>query len=165
MPYREIYTALFAEMTAPEDDEGDGLVMTAKGGAVRTYSQADLDAIPALPYGEEYGYVLDIEAVKGKRYGGVSGLYVCASVLTSLVMDVCEGIHLRRVRVLERDPRRRHQGQRVLVQLHQHFPERVPQSAISGALSGPRTSIMTVTTWTAHGCSGSLDQTVNCWCT
>ena len=133
MPYREIYTALFAEMTAPEDDEGDGLVMTAKGGAVRTYSQADLDAIPALPYGEEYGYVLDIEAVKGKRYGGVSGLYVCASVLTSLVMDVCEGIHLRRVRVLERDPRRRHQGQRVLVQLHQHFPERVPQSALSGA--------------------------------
>ena len=35
--------------------------------------------------------------------------------------------------MLEGDPRRRYQGQRVFTQLHRHFPERVPQSAIKGA--------------------------------
>ena len=130
MPYFEVYTTLFAELTAPEEDEGDGLVL-ASGKVQRNFSQSDLDAIPALPHtAVDKLYVLDTETLQGKRYGGMSGLYLCASVLTSLVTDVCEGIHFRRVRILERDPKRRHQGQRVLNQLHQHFPERLPQRAI-----------------------------------
>ena len=136
MPYREVYTALFTDLMAAAHNEGDDMVLAASKGPGRVYTQADLDTIPALPHdGKHKLYVLDLEALQGRRYGGVSGLYICASVLTSLVIDVCEGMHMRQVRILERDPRRRHQGEKVLVQLHRHFPDRLPQRAIKGAFA------------------------------
>ena len=78
---------------------------------------------------------MDLQALQGKRYNGVSALYLCAGVLTSMVVDVPEGVHLKRVRILERNPRRREQAVKVLQQLHAHFPERVPGFAIDRAFS------------------------------
>ena len=51
-----------------------------------------LDAIPALPHTTtDKLFVMDLQALQGKRYGGVSALYLCAGVLTSMVVDVTEG--------------------------------------------------------------------------
>ena len=55
-------------------------------------------------------------------------------MLTSLVIDVVEGMHYTsKVRILERDPRRRHQGLLVLEQLHLHFPDWLPRRAFEQA--------------------------------
>ena len=78
---------------------------------------------------------MDLQALQGKSYGGVSALYLCAGVLTSMVVDVTEGVHLKRARILERNPRRREQAKKVLQQLHAHFLERVPGSPIDRAFS------------------------------
>ena len=139
MPYREVYTALFAAMEEADsvegDDDGDGVVLAAHK-TRREYTQADLDAVPALPYQpEDKLFAVDLQALQGHRYGGISGFYPCAGVLTSLVIDVVEGAHMKRVRVLERNPKRRAQGERVLNTLHSHYPDRVPRSAIDKAFS------------------------------
>ncbi len=52
-----------------------------------------------------------------------------------MIVDVTEGVHLKRVRILEHNPRRREQAEKVLQQLHAHFPERVHGSAIDRAFS------------------------------
>jgi hypothetical protein len=52
-----------------------------------------------------------------------------------MVADVTEGVHLKRVRILERNPRRKEQAVKVLQQLHAHFSERVQWSAIDRAFS------------------------------
>ena len=95
-----------------------------------------LDTIPALPHTTtDKLFVMDLQALQGKRYGGVSALYLCAGVLTSMVVDVTEGVHLKRVRILGRNPRRRAQAATVMQQLHAHFPERVPGFAMYRAFS------------------------------
>ena len=99
----------------------------------RQFSEADLDAIPALPHADpDRLFVMDLQ---GRRYGGMSALYLCAGVLTSMVMDVTEGMHLKAALVLERIPRRRAQAERGLRQLYLHYPERVPQRAIDRAFT------------------------------
>ena len=52
-----------------------------------------------------------------------------------MVAHVTEGVHLKRVRILERNPRRRAQAATVMRQLHAKFPERVPGSPIDRAFS------------------------------
>jgi hypothetical protein len=100
------------------------------------FTPEHLDAIPALPHTTtDKLFVLDLQALQGERYGGVSALYLCAGVLTSMVVDVTEGVHLKRVRILERNPRRRAQAEKVLQLLHTDFLERVPGSAIDRAFT------------------------------
>ena len=95
-----------------------------------------LDAIPALPHTTtDELFVMDLQTLQGKRYGGVSALYLCAGVCTSMVVDVTEGVNLKRVRILERNPRRGEQEEKVLQQLHAYFIERVLRSAIDRAYS------------------------------
>lgn len=121
-------------MTVAEDVEESCVWMGQATRPTKIYTQDMLDAILPLPHTTpDKLYVLDLGAVRGERYGGVCGLYLCASVLTSLVIDVVEGMHMSKVRILERDPRRRHQGQLVLEQLHLHFPDRLPRRAFEHA--------------------------------
>ena len=53
------------------------------------FTPEKLDAIPALPHTTtDKLFVMDLQALQGERYGGVSALYLCAGVLTSMVVDV-----------------------------------------------------------------------------
>ena len=135
MTHSQVYTALEAAQ-ADQADQEDDVAFVGKGITAMQYTHADLDVIPALPHTDpDRLFVLDMEAVQGRRYSGVSALYLCAGVLTSLVSDVTEGVHFKTVRILERDPKRRHQAEKVIRQLHQHFPERLPASAIKRAFT------------------------------
>ena len=135
MTHSQVYTALEAAQ-ADQADQEDDVAFVGKGITAMQYTQADLDVIPALPHTDPGRlFVLDMEAVQGRSYSGVSALYLCAGVLTSLVSDVTEGVHFKTVRILERDPKRRHQAEKVIRQLHQHFPERLPASAIKRAFT------------------------------
>ena len=78
---------------------------------------------------------MDLQALQWDRYGGVSALYLCAGVLTFMVVYVTEKLHLKSVGILERNPRRIAQAEAVMQQLHAHFPERVPLFAIDRAFS------------------------------
>ena len=138
MTYHQVYTgALRPALSEHDDDLADGgAIFSGKSSAAKQYSQADLDRIPALPHTDPNRlFVLDMEAVQGRRYGGVSSLYLCAGVLTSLVSDVTEGVHFRTVRILERNSQRRHQAEKVIRRLHQQFPERLPAKAIKSAFT------------------------------
>ena len=132
MPHRELYAELCASVyTAEGPDEEAG---NAYASVVEQFTQQQLDAIPALAHtAKDKLFVLDLEAVQGHRYGGVSTLYLCAGFLTSLVVDVTEGMHMKKVRILERNSLRRVCGERVLQELHAHYPERLPASAIKDA--------------------------------
>ncbi len=57
---------------------------------------------------------MDLQALNGERYGGVSAFYLCVEVLTSMVVHVTEGVHLKAVRILERNYLRRAQSEKVL---------------------------------------------------
>ena len=138
MTYHQVYIgALRPALSEHDDDFADGgAIFSGKSSAAKQYSQADLDRIPALPHTDPNRlFVLDMEAVQGRRYGGMSALYLCAGVLTSLVSDVTEGVHFRIVRILERNPQRRHQAEKVIRRLHQQFPERLPAKAIKSAFT------------------------------
>lgn len=132
--YREVYAALFQAMYDPEEEsQTDNQVWAAKG---PEYSQEYLDNIPALPHTHpDLLYHYDLEVVQGKRKDGMCGLYLCAGVLTTLVTEVIEGMHFKRVRVVERDPRRRWLCQRILDTLHDHHPSRLPKSAYRDAFT------------------------------
>ena len=105
--YREMHSEMCAE---------DELVLVSEvQRRTPVFTPEQLDAIPALPHTTtDKLFVLDLQALQGERYGGVSALYLCAGVLTSMVVDVTEGVHLKRVRILERNPRRREQAKKVL---------------------------------------------------
>ena len=133
MTHSQVYTALEA---AHADQEDDVAFVVGKGITAMHYTQADLKVIPALPHTDPARlFVLDMEAVQGRWYSGVSALYLCAGLLTSLVSDVTEGVHFKTVRIPECDPKRRHQVEKVIRHLHQHFPERLPASAIKRAFN------------------------------
>ena len=113
MTYHQVYTNALCPALSEHDDElaDGGAIFSGKNSAAKQYSRADLDRIPALPHTDPNKFfVLDMEAVQGRRYGGMSSLYLCAGVLTLLVSDVAEGVHFRTVRILERNPQRRHQA-------------------------------------------------------
>ena len=134
MPYREVYlplcAALYVEDEAPETTGPTVLL------GQQQYTQQDLDDVPSLPHTDPSKvFVLDLAAMQGHRFGGLSALYCCAGVLTSMVMDVVNGAHLAKARVLERNPRRRAQAEKVVRQLQSHFPDRVPLSAVKDIFS------------------------------
>ena len=133
--YNETYPALLAGAMAIDDDYADGGVIVARSDRTpsQSYTQAMLDVIPALPHAEDKMFLLDMEAAQGRRYGGVSALYLCAGLLTSLVSDVQEGIHFKKILILERNAKRRAQAEKVLRQLHVHFPDRVPANSVKRA--------------------------------
>jgi hypothetical protein len=126
--YRDVLAAMCAE--------NEMVVVSEVLRRTQVFMPEYFDAIPALPHTTtDKLFVMDLQCLQGKRYGGVTALYLCAGVLTSMVVDVTEGVHLKRVRILERNPRRKEQAEKVLQQLHAHFLERVPGFAIDRAFS------------------------------
>ena len=131
MPYHEVFNPLFMAMA------DGGSVVEEMGGhpelALYTkspgYTQEELDSVPSLPHVYGRLYHLNLAAMQGQHQGGYCGVYLCAGVLTSLVVDVTEGMHMGQVRVLERDTRRRWLGQQVIDKLHEYYPLRLPESA------------------------------------
>jgi len=130
-----MHAAMCAEDTS--SDASTELVMVGEASRrTPVFAPEYLDSITALPHTTpDKLFVMDLQALQWGRYGGVSALYLCSGVLTSMVVDVTEGLHLKRVRILERNPRRRAQAETMFHQLHAHFPERVPGYAIDRAFA------------------------------
>ena len=120
--YRSMHAAMCAEDTSI--DASTELVMVGEASRrTPVFAPEYLDTIiPALPHTTtDKSFGIDLQAIQGDRYGGVSALYLCAGVFTSMVVDVTEGVHLKRVRILERNPRRRAQAKTIMQQLRVTF--------------------------------------------
>ncbi len=99
-PHHEVYAAMAADM---ERNDEPNSISTSSYCVYRTYvyTQEELDVIHALPHiAPGKLFVMELRALNGERYGGVSALYLCAGVLTSMVVTVTEGVHLKVVRNL-----------------------------------------------------------------
>ncbi len=124
-PITDQEACLYRDVHAAMCTEDEMVVVSEVLRRTSVFTPEYLDAIPALPHTiTDKLFVMDLQALQGKRYGGASALYLCAGVLTSMVVDVTEGVHLKRVSILERNPRRKEQAEKVLQQLHAHFPEK-----------------------------------------
>ena len=138
MPHREVYMSLFAALGELDDedhqDDQQTVFATLTHKNSKTFTQEDLDAIQALPHSDpDKVFVLDMEAYQGRRFGGCSVAYLCSGALTQMVVDVSEGMHLRKALLNDWNPQRREIGQLIVQQLHKHWPDRVPSSIVESA--------------------------------
>jgi hypothetical protein len=100
--YRSLHAAMCAENMSNVASTGLAMVGDASR-RTQVFVPEYLDSIPALPHTTaDKIFVMDLQALQGDMYGGVSALYLCTGVLTSMVVDVTEGVHLKLVRILER---------------------------------------------------------------
>ena len=98
MLHRDMYTAVFAKIASAEDDEGDNVS--------QQQSCEDTARLSWTPYRpcrmeKEAATFWTLRAYKGKGMEALAGFMSEPQCLHpySLVMDVCEGVHLRRIRV------------------------------------------------------------------